>query len=172
MKFTALMTLSIFKAFARNFSWFLMQWYFIKCGVPVVVAPSSINFTSPSFFPATTVVPSVAISNMLTKDKENWFNSFFFYCFIQIKRLSCVFQWHESSHFFSDIIFVISSSSEKGKSSHICSINTFNNHQSIKFQISSFTFQSSFNILSCFFSSPGYGLLRQTDFRKICFIFY
>jgi len=144
MKFMALtmicVTLSIFKATAHTFSWCLMQWYFIKCELLVVIASSSPNFISPSFFPAITGVPSVAMPDILTKVKENHFNVFF-YCFVQIKRFSCVFQWHQRRHFFSDIILVISTSNEKGKLSHICSIIIFIYCQSIRFEISSFTLQ-------------------------------
>jgi len=153
------MTLSISKAFAHKFSWCTMQWYFIKCELSVATASSSINFTSP-FLPAITGTPSVATSDMLTKVEENCF-SVFFYCFIQIKLFIVSFNGTKEAIFFI-------TSTENGRLSHICSINTFIYYQNKKFEISSFCLQISFNRCSHFFSSPGYSLVTQTDSRKVC----
>ena len=80
MKLTALMmiymTLSIFKAFARKFSWCLMKWYFIRPELLVVNASSSINFISTSVLPVIFRAPSVAIPGM-TMVKENCSHVFF-----------------------------------------------------------------------------------------------
>lgn len=81
---------------------------------------------------------------------------------IQIKTLCCVFQWHQRSCFFSNIMFVISTCNENGKLSCIYSINSFLDCQSIKFEISSYTLQ---------ISLCGYSLVEQTDFRKVLFFF-
>jgi len=115
MKFTKLIiictTLFIYKAFTRKFSWCTMQWYFIKHEQLVAIASSSINFISPSFLPTTAGAPSVAIPDKMTKVEKNCFYVFF-YCFTQITRFSCVFQCHQRSHFFTDIIFVINTSND------------------------------------------------------------
>ena len=44
--------------------------------------------------------------------------------------------------------------------------------KSIKYEISSFIPQIVFDRFSYFFSSPGYSLVRQTDFRKIFFLIF
>lgn len=67
------------------------------------------------------------------------------------QEIYCVFQRHPRSHFFSDLIFVTSTSIKNSTSSHTCSISTFICHQSIKFDISSFPSQMFFNRLPNFF---------------------
>lgn len=68
-------------------------------------------------------------------------------------------------------MFDISTSNKDGKLNRICSVSTFIYYCGITFKISSFTLHISFDRFSCFFSSPGYSLMRQTDFWKIFFFF-
>ena len=82
-KFTALMTfymtLLIFKAFVCKFSSCAIQWCLIKCELLAAIK-SSTNFISPPpffFYPNITGAWSVAITDTLTKVKENCFNVIF-----------------------------------------------------------------------------------------------